>query len=122
MDVTPTLETPRMLLRPLELADAAQIQTLFPHWDLVRYLAAQVPWPYPADGAYRYIRDIALPAVERGEAWHWTLRLKTSPDQIIGSIDLRKKENDNRGLLLRLPRERQGPDTQARAPATPFCV
>src|ERR1700737_2047165 len=103
MGVTPTLETPRMLLRPLELADAAQIQTLFPHSDLVRYLAAQVPWPYPADGAYRYIRDIALPAVERGEAWHWTLRLKTSPDQIIASIALRKKENPNPRLSLAFP-------------------
>jgi len=74
--VTPTLSTPRLLLPPLELADAPQIQLLFPHWEIVRYLAAQVPWPYPADGAYRHIRDMALPAVERGEAWHWTIRLK----------------------------------------------
>ena len=68
--LTPTLETTRLLLRPLELADAPQIQALFPNWEIVRHLAAQVPWPYPADGAYRYIRDIALPAEERGEAWH----------------------------------------------------
>ena len=96
--MTPTLSTPRLLLPPLELADAPQIQLLFPHWEIVRYLAAQVPWPYPVDGAYRHIRDMALPAVERGEAWLWTIRLKSAPDQIIGSIDLRKKENDNRGF------------------------
>jgi ribosomal-protein-alanine N-acetyltransferase len=96
--VTPTLTSPRLLLSPLKLDDAPQIQLLFPHWEIVRYLAAQVPWPYPADGAFRHIRDMALPAVERGEAWHWTLRLKSSRDQIIGSIDLRKNENDNRGF------------------------
>jgi RimJ/RimL family protein N-acetyltransferase len=109
-----------MLLRPLELADAAQIQTLFPHWEIVRHLAAQVPWPYPADAAYRFIRDIALPAVDRGEAWHWTLRLKFKPDQIIGSIDLRKKENDNRGFWLGIPWQRQGLMTEACEAVTDF--
>jgi RimJ/RimL family protein N-acetyltransferase len=109
-----------MLLRPLELADAVQIQTLFPQWEIVRHLAAQVPWPYPADGAYRYIRDIALPAVDRSEAWHWTLRLKTSLDQIIGSIDLRKKENDNRGFWLGLPWQGQGLMTEACEAVTDF--
>jgi [ribosomal protein S5]-alanine N-acetyltransferase len=106
--MTPTLTTSRLLLYPLELADAAQIQLLFPRWEIVRYLAAQVPWPYPSDGALKFIRDMALPAIARGEAWHWTLRLKSNPDQIIGSIDLRKKENDNRGFWLGLPWQRQG--------------
>jgi len=53
--VTPTLTSPRLLLSPLKLDDAPQIQLLFPHWEIVRYLAAQVPWPYPADGAFRHI-------------------------------------------------------------------
>ena len=118
--MTPSLETPRLLLRPLELADAEQIQLLFPHWEIVRYLAAQVPWPYPADAAYRYIRDMALPAMERGEAWHWTLRLKTSPNQIIGSIDLRTKENDNRGFWLSLPWQGQGLISEACEAVTDF--
>src|SRR5260370_4305046 len=96
----PTLETPRLLLRRLELADATQLQLLFPHWEIVRYLAAQVPWPYPPVGAYHYIRDMALPSIERGETWQWTLRLKSTPDQIIGSIDLRTKENDNPAFSL----------------------
>lgn len=37
--MTPELETPRLLLRPLELADAAETQILFPQWEIVRYLA-----------------------------------------------------------------------------------
>ena len=62
--MTPPLETRRLLLRPAELADAEQTQILFPHWEIVRYLADVVPWPYPPNGAYRYYREMALPAVE----------------------------------------------------------
>ena len=62
-----------------------------------------MPWPYPPDGAYTFYRDVALPAVERGEAWHWTLRLKSRPEQMIGSITLRNGETKNRGFWLGLP-------------------
>src|SRR5947209_2342627 len=61
------LETPRLVLRPLELADAEQTQRLFPHWEVVRFLANRVPWPYPDDGALTYYRDDALPAMARGD-------------------------------------------------------
>jgi [ribosomal protein S5]-alanine N-acetyltransferase len=101
--VTPVLETERLWLRPLELSDASQIQILFPHWELVRFLASRVPWPYPPDGALTYLRDIALPAVERGEEWHWTLRFKTDPSRVIGCISLMKAKNHNRGFWLGLP-------------------
>src|ERR1700688_5040688 len=94
----PTLETPRLLLRPLELADAEQAQVLFPHWEIVRYLDNIVPWLYPPDGAYTWYRNIALPQMERGEEWHWALRLKSSPASMIGSISLKSKENNNRGF------------------------
>ena len=118
--MTPTLETPRLILRPLELADAEQVQKIFPHWEIVRLLAAQVPWPYPPDGAYKYFRDVALPAVERGDEWHWTLRLKTNPDQIIGAIGLLKTENHNRGFWLELPWHGQGLMTEACDAVTDF--
>jgi RimJ/RimL family protein N-acetyltransferase len=101
--VTPILETERLWLRPLELGDAEQIQILFPHWELVQFLAGRVPWPYPPDGALTYCRDIALPAVERGEEWHWTLRLKSDPSRLIGAISLMRAENHNRGFWLGLP-------------------
>ena len=107
-DMTPELETPRLLLRPLALVDAAETQILFPQWEIVRYLANHVPWPYPPDGAYTHYRDVALPAVERGDAWHWTLRLKSSPGRLIGSISLMKGETNNRGFWLGLPWHGQG--------------
>ena len=68
-----------MILRPLRLEDAEQTQRLFPYWDIVKFLNTTVPWPYPADGVIQYYREIAIPAIERGEEWHWTLRLKESP-------------------------------------------
>lgn len=96
----PAGETKRLILRPLEIGDAGQIQKMFPHWEVVRYLRNIVPWPYPADGALTHLRDIALPAIERGELWAWTLRLKNEPDRVIGSITLRKGERDHRGFWL----------------------
>jgi RimJ/RimL family protein N-acetyltransferase len=106
--MTPEGETARLLLRPLALADAAQFQQLFPRWEVVRYLLDIVPWPYPADGALRFIRDAALPAVARGDAWHWTLRLKNQPEQIIGHLDLRRGREDNRGFWIGLPWQNRG--------------
>jgi len=106
--MTPTLHTWRLVLRPLKLADASQTQVLFPQWEIVRYLRKVVPWPYPPDGAYTYYRDVALPAVERGDEWAWTLRLKTNTDQLIGAISLFRSDTDNRGFWLGLPWHRQG--------------
>jgi [ribosomal protein S5]-alanine N-acetyltransferase len=107
-----TLETERLILRPLELADAEQIQELFAQWEIVRMLNARVPWPFPEDGALRNIRDVALPAVERGEAWDWTLRLKEEPERIIGRIGLYVREN-NRGFWMGLPWQGRGLMTEA---------
>jgi [ribosomal protein S5]-alanine N-acetyltransferase len=110
--MTHPLETRRLLLRPLELADAERTQILFPHWEIVQYLADVVPWPYPPDGASFYFREIALPAVERGDAWHWTLRLKTDTGQMIGFISLLKGET-NRGFWIGRQWQGQGLMTEA---------
>jgi len=100
--------TSRLLLRPLELADAEQIQAIFPHWEIVRFLKNVVPWPYPADGARNFCEEVALPQAERGESWHWTLRLKSAPEQMIGVINLRKSEQNNRGFWMGLDWQGQG--------------
>jgi [ribosomal protein S5]-alanine N-acetyltransferase len=118
--MTPELETPRLLLRPLRLEDAEQLQQVFPQWEIVRYLAAVVPWPYPPDGAYKYVNDIVLPAIARGELWQWTLRLKTDPEKIIGSIDVRVKENENRGFWLDPRCHRRGLMSEACDAVTDF--
>ncbi len=120
MNLTPELETSRLILRELELTDADQIQALFPHWEIVRYLANVVPWPYPPDGALTYIRDIALPAMERRELWQWTLRLKTTPKQVIGSVTLSTKPGNNRGFWIGTPWQGRGLMSEAVDVVTDF--
>jgi [ribosomal protein S5]-alanine N-acetyltransferase len=114
------LETERLLLRPLELADAAQTQRLFPQWEIVQFLANHVPWPYPADGALNYYRDDALPAMARGDEWHWSLRLKSDPAEHIGCIALMRGETNNRGFWLGLPWHGLGLMTEAATATTDF--
>jgi RimJ/RimL family protein N-acetyltransferase len=113
-------QTERLLLRPLALADAEQIQALFPHWEIVRYLLNRVPWPYPPDGALQFCCEVALPQMERGEAWHWTLRLRTAPSQIIGFISLTTEKETNRGFWIGLPWQRQGLMSEACAWANDY--
>jgi len=111
--MTPVLESARLLLRPLELADAPRIQQIFPQWEVVRYLTDEIPWPYPNEGALAFCRDQALPAMERGEQWAWTLRLKGEPEQLIGVIQLMTTENNNRGFWIDPAWQRRGLMTEA---------
>ena len=100
--------TERLILRPLQLADAEQMQSIFPKWEIVRYLLNRVPWPYPSDGAFLFCRDTALPQVESGRAWHWTIRLAAEPSQMIGLMSLFKGDWDNRKFWLGLPWQGHG--------------
>ena len=85
----------------------------------MKYLNAIVPWPYPPDGVSTFYRSAVLPGMERNEQWHWTLRLKTSPEQIIGAVGL-IVGNDNRGFWLGLPWQRRGLMTEACDAATDY--
>jgi RimJ/RimL family protein N-acetyltransferase len=114
------LETPRLVLRPLELADAEQVQKLFPHWEIVKYLNNRIPWPYPEDGAHVFYRDSALPAMARGDEWHWSMRLKTEPAHVIGSIGLIREGEGNRGFWLGLPWQGRGLMSEAANAVTDY--
>jgi [ribosomal protein S5]-alanine N-acetyltransferase len=118
--MTPTLETARLLLKPLQLEDAEQVQRIFPQWEIVQHLNARVPWPYPLDGVRKFYTEQTLPAIERGDEWNWTLRLKTSPDQIIGDISLVRGEHDNRGFWLAPQFQNRGLMTEAVIAANDF--
>ena len=118
---TPVLETRRLTLRPLELSDAAEVQPFFAQWEIVKQLNARVPWPFPADGVHIFYRDAALPAIERGEEWHWMLCLKDDPEaKIIGSICLKLDGNVNRGFWIAQQWQGRGLMTEAAAAVTRF--
>src|SRR5207247_1935644 len=90
---------------------APEIQARFPQWEIVRLLNARVPWPYPGDGARQWC-ERELAAIEQGNEWCWTLRLKPNPGEIIGIIHL-MKGNENRGFWLGLRWQRRGLMTEA---------
>jgi RimJ/RimL family protein N-acetyltransferase len=118
--IVPILETPRLLLQPLALADALAIQALFPQWEIVRYLNARIPWPYPPDGAENFLREIALPGMQRGDEWHWSLRPKSAAESLIGGISLMARPGDNRGFWLAPEWHHQGLMSEACAAVTDF--
>jgi ribosomal-protein-alanine N-acetyltransferase len=116
-----TLETPRLILRPLALADAIEVQPLFAQWEIVKQLNARVPWPFPENGVETYYSEGALPAIARGEEWHWTLRLKDDPEgKIVGAIALVLPGNNNRGFWLARDWQGRGLMTEAASAVTRF--
>jgi RimJ/RimL family protein N-acetyltransferase len=96
------LETERLILRPVRMADAPAIQRRFAQWDVVRWLHATVPWPYPDDGAEEHLRR-CLDEEAKGAKSHWAITLKGAQDDCLGLIDLWPYDGetrDNRGFWL----------------------
>jgi RimJ/RimL family protein N-acetyltransferase len=101
--------TDRLILRPLEMADAVQIQELFPRWEIVRFMTNSIPWPYPPDGALQFV-SATLHKIERGEAWHWSIRLRSDPSHPIGVIGVfhANPRESNRGFWIGKPWQGHG--------------
>ena len=102
MPPIPVLETERLRLEPLVLADAPSVQRRFPRWEIVRFMGAQIPWPYPSDGARDFITGAAA-RNESGEKNIWSVRLKVGPDEAIGVIEIWPPDEatrDSRGFWL----------------------
>ncbi|AMO50246.1 Protein N-acetyltransferase, RimJ/RimL family [Kosakonia oryzendophytica] len=117
---TPRLETARLILEPLASEDAAQIQRIFPRWEIVRYLIASVPWPYPDDAAQQYVDNVALASSREGKGWYWTLRRKASPQTLMGVICLMDIPDNNRGFWLAPEWQGQGYMMEACRAVTDF--
>ena len=117
---TPVLTTARLILRPLRLADAPQIQQVFPHWEILKYMSAAIPWPYPEDGAYTYLTS-TLPKIAAGQEYGWAITLKSEgSDQLIGIISLYPDREENRGFWLAEEYHKNGLMTEAVAAVTDF--
>ena len=112
---TPVLETQRLILRPLRPAGRAGHPAPLPALGGRALSQSTVPWPYPDDGASRFIA-ICLGEMARGEKHHWSIRLKDGPDELIGSINLWPDDGvsrDQRGFWLDPAFQGQGLMTEA---------
>jgi len=103
MPPTPVIETARLWLCPCSPAEVDAVQRRFPRWEVVEFLSAVVPWPYPADGSATYM-ELALREMAAGEKSHWSLYLKEGgPGELIGRISLwpdNGRSRDMRGFWL----------------------
>ncbi len=108
------LHTPRLSLRPVEMADAAAIQTHISQWEVARYLTRRIPWPYPSDGARTFLREVALPKMEAGVLFTFAIRLRDD-EQLIGVISITTDESceDQRGFWIAREHWGRGLTTEA---------
>jgi ribosomal-protein-alanine N-acetyltransferase len=120
---TPTLQTRRLILRPLAISDAAAIQRHFHNWNIIRNLALAVPWPYPDDGAETFIK-LQLEKIAAGEEiYQWALVLRSGDGQAIGNIGFRPRADSpkgNRGFWIAEPYWNRGLMTEAITSANDF--
>ena len=111
---------------PAAHKDAPVIQRRFPQWEVVRWLDAKVPWPYPADGAADFVAA-CLAEMARARSSHWAIVPRKGPADLIGIISLWPDDGRPRPARLlarpRLPRpgadDRGGrPGDRLRLPAS----
>ena len=109
----PVLETERLRLKPAQVSDAPSVQRRFPHWEVVKYMGPQIPWPYPGDGAEFFLTKASAENAAGG-VYHWCLWLKDGePGEAIGLISLRPNSDDQRGFWLSQEYWGQGLMTEA---------
>jgi ribosomal-protein-alanine N-acetyltransferase len=120
---TPTLQTSRLILRPIALSDVPAIQRHFNNWNIIRNLATIVPWPYPDDGAETFVR-LQLEKIAAGdEVYSWVLVLRSGDGEAIGNIRFHSWSDSpkgNRGFWLAESYWRQGLMTEAVAAVNDF--
>jgi RimJ/RimL family protein N-acetyltransferase len=115
MNKTPTLETERLILRPIAITDAPSIQKYFNNWDIIKNLSTAVPWPYPGDGAETFIRENALPRMENKGHMVWGLVPKSGPNETVGIIDfgISRSSLGDRGFWIATEFQSKGYMTEA---------
>ncbi len=120
---TPTIETRRLILRPLALSDTPAIQRHFNNWNIIKNLASVVPWPYPDDGAETFIKQQLEKIAAGEESYQWVLVLKSGDGEAIGNIRFVPRPDEpkgNRGFWLAEPYWNKGLMTEAIASVNDF--
>ncbi|HUJ58430.1 MAG TPA: GNAT family N-acetyltransferase [Kofleriaceae bacterium] len=96
-EATPSLATPRLVLRELRLDDARAVAERAGDRRVARYLIA-VPSPYPVSLATRWLAGrIAWWSLGRGVTL--AIARRESPDELLGTVSLRRFVRDRRAEL-----------------------
>lgn len=120
MPKIPTFQTKRLILRELQESDAPAYSKYFIDYQVIRHLAAYVPWPYPPDGVIQYLKSDVLP-YQGKDKWVWAIALLEEPEELIGAIELiRNATPANRGFWLGKQFWGNGYMTEAVAPITNY--
>lgn len=118
MASVPEFETRRLVLRPITAADAPGYERYFIDYDVVAPLSSAVPWPVPPGAVLAFFEEAVLPR-QGQDRWFWGLYLKSSPDELVGAVDLwRPGVPENRGFWLARHLWGQGLMTEAVEPVT----
>lgn len=116
----PEFKTNRLILRGVAEADIPSWQRNFNDYEVIRYLSAAVPWPYPENGVEDFLKKVILP-IQGNDRWLWGLFLKTNPNEMIGGVDLwRQGRPEHRGFWLARKLWGQGLMTEAVAPIVEY--
>ncbi|MBV9734494.1 MAG: 8-oxo-dGTP diphosphatase MutT [Acidisphaera sp.] len=92
------LVTERLLLRPLEAADAGPLHRLINDWEVTRTLA-EVPFPYPRDLADEWIAS-SRAQLASGTAYHLAITgTEGGADVLVGGVGLRIDPRERRARL-----------------------
>jgi RimJ/RimL family protein N-acetyltransferase len=120
MGTIPLLQTRRLVLRAPTVQDAPSWQAHFNDYEVIRYLSAQVPWPYPPDGVTSFLTSVVLPSQGK-DRWVWGLFLRSNPRELVGCVDLwREGRPEHRGFWLARKLWGRGLMTEAVAPVTDY--
>jgi RimJ/RimL family protein N-acetyltransferase len=96
----PEFTTDRLKLKGVTEADVAVWTKHFVDYEVIRHLAAKVPWPYPDNGVRDFVMNQILPHQGK-DRWVWGIYLKENPNELIGVVDLwRPGTPENRGFWL----------------------
>lgn len=82
------IETDRLLLRPIEVADGSRLVEALADWQVVKWLAV-VPWPYTAEDADWFIGANAPGgSLREGGERTWALSPRDDPGRLLGVMGL----------------------------------
>lgn len=114
MMLTPILETPRLILRPLKHTDAEAHERYINDWEITRYLSPKFPWPYPKGNSVDFMRR-HLDEAYTNLMWAITVKDRDADsDELIGLIELRPTaEKGQRGFWMARAFQNRGYMTEA---------